>query len=246
MQTVPIETAQNVTIDYEIAGVGERILAYFIDAIIIIAYAIAVVIGYFAAQKYVALLKEWAVLYFALLMLPLPFYDLICETTMDGQSFAKKLVGIKVVKLDGTQPSVGSYLLRWVLRLVDIGFFSGAVAVITILINGKGQRLGDIAAGTTVIRLGQRVKMSDTILVRLDESYTPVFEEAGKLDERTVTIVKEVLDFEDKNRKAKSAKEIMKKTKARLEELMGVTSGMDPKEFLEKVLSDYNYYQQKR
>ena len=51
MQTVPIETAQNVTIDYEIAGVGERILAYFIDAIIIIAYAIAVVIGYFAAQK---------------------------------------------------------------------------------------------------------------------------------------------------------------------------------------------------
>src|SRR4030042_6425346 len=245
MQTVPIETAQNVTIDDETAGVGERILAYFIDAFIIIAYYIAVVIGFFAIEKYIITLKDWSVLYFVVLFLPVLFYDLICETTMDGQSVAKKLVRIKVVKLDGTQPSVGSYLLRWILRLIDIGLFSGAVAVITILINGKGQRLGDIAAGTTVIRLGQRVKMSDTILVRLDESYTPVFEEAGKLDERTVTIVKEVLGFEDKNRKAKSAKEIMKKTKARLEELMGVTSGMDPKEFLEKVLSDYNYYQQK-
>lgn len=242
MQTVPIQTAQNVTIEYETAGVGERILAVMVDYIIIFSYAFAVVFAYLYFEDYI---KDIAVVYFMLLAIPVVCYDLICEIAMDGQSFGKKLIRIKVVKLDGRQPSVSSYLLRWVLRIVDISLMGGAVAVFTILLNGKGQRLGDIAAGTTVIRLSQRVKISDTILVPIDENYKPAFPEAGRLDVRTVTIIKEVLDFEKKNKRSRAAEDILSKTKAKLEETMGVTSRIEPREFLESVLMDYNYYQGK-
>ena len=240
MQTVPIQTAQNVTIEYVTAGVGERILAAMVDYIIIFSYAFAIIAAYLFVKDYI---KEIAVIYFILLALPAVCYDLICEIAMDGQSFGKKLIGIKVVKLDGTQPSVGSYLIRWILRIIDISFMGGAVAVLTILLNGKGQRLGDIAAGTTVIRLKQSVKISDTILVPIDDTYRPAFPEAGRLDVRTVTIIKEVLDFEKKNGRTRAAEDILARTKVKLEETMGVSTRIDPKEFLEAVLKDYNYYQ---
>ncbi len=242
MQTVSIETAQNVNIEYETAGLGERILAAMVDYIILFAYAILVMLVYFAVGDYI---KNFTVAFFILMALPAFTYDLICEITMDGQSFGKKLLGIKVVKLDGTQPSVGSYLLRWILRIIDISFLGGTVAVVTILLNGKGQRLGDIAAGTTVIRMKQSVKMSDTILVPLGDDYRPVFPEAEKLDDGTITIIKEVLDFEKKNRSAASTEEILQRTRAKLEEAMNVTAGMEPKDFLETVLRDYNFFHAK-
>jgi uncharacterized RDD family membrane protein YckC len=240
MQTVPIQTAQNVTIEYETAGVGERILAAMVDYVIIFSYSFAVFFAYLYVEKYI---KDIVIVYFILLAIPVVCYDLICEIVMDGQSFGKKLIGIKVVKLDGTQPSVGSYLLRWILRIIDISLLWGAVAVLAILFNGKGQRLGDIAAGTTVIRLKQSVKISDTILVPIADNYQPAFPEAGRLDVRTVTIIKEVLDFEKKNRRSRAAEDILARTKAKLEEAMGVTARIEPKEFLEAVLKDYNYYQ---
>ncbi len=242
MQTVPIETAQNVTIEYETAGVGERILSALVDYIILFAYAFLVLLGYFAAGNY---LKNYSAAFFILAALPAFLYDLICEAAMDGQSFGKKLIGIKVVKLDGSQPSLGSYLIRWVLRIVDISLLGGTVAVLTILLNGKGQRLGDIAAGTAVIRLKQTVTMSDTILVPIADDYRPLFPGAAKLDDGVVTIIKETLEFDRKNRSAPSAYRILLKARTKLEEVMKVSASMEPKEFLETVLKDYNYYHKK-
>jgi uncharacterized RDD family membrane protein YckC len=245
MQTVSVQTAQNVAIDYEIASVGERILATLVDFAIIIAYGLGLFIGYSYTSGYEFMKEYWGLL--ALIAsVPVFFYDFICETAMNGQSFGKKLIRIKVVKLDGTQPSVGSYLLRWLLRSVDIYFFTGAVALLTILISGKGQRVGDIAAGTTVIRLKQSVKMGDTILVHVDENYRPAFPSASRLDDRTMTIVKEVLDFEKKNRNTGSSRKILESTKVRLEAKLGVSAaGLEPRLFLETLLKDYNYYQRK-
>jgi len=242
MQTVPIETAQNVTIEYETAGVGERILSALVDYLILFAYAFLVLLGYFAASSY---LKNYAAAFFILAALPAILYDLICETAMDGQSFGKKLIGIKVVKLDGSQPSLGSYLLRWILRIVDISLLGGTVAVLTILLNGRGQRLGDIAAGTTVIRLKQAVTMSDTILVPVADDYRPLFPGAAKLDDSIVRIIKETLEFDRKNRTAPSAHRILSKARLKLEEVINVSADMEPREFLETVLKDYNYYHKK-
>lgn len=239
MQTVSVVTAQNVDIEYPLASIGERILAAVVDYIVIGVYAFLLVILYVYFQKYV---KGSMIAFGVLAALPALLYDFLCELALNGQSFGKMALRIRVVRIDGTQPSAGAYLLRWILRIVDITMSSGSVAVLTILINGKGQRVGDIAAGTTVIRLKSAVTIGDTILVPLDENYRPVFEEAKKLGGQPVTIIREVLDFHKKNRNARSAAEVLLTTKSMLEEKMGVKSAMEPKEFIETVLKDYNYF----
>lgn len=242
MQNVKIETAQNVDIHYETASVGDRIVATIFDYIIFIGYFIALAI----LASYIAdYLGDDIVPLYMLASLPLIFYDLICEVFMDGQSFGKKLKKIKVVKIDGTQPTLGSYLLRWVLRIIDTGMSTGAVAVLTILLHGKGQRIGDIAAGTTVINLKRKVSLDDTIFMHLEDNYQPTFPAAEHLETRVIAIIKEVLDFDRTNRNSKSSSKILEKTRDNVMNKMGVTSIMQPKDFLVTVLKDYNYYQGK-
>ena len=62
------------------------------------------------------------------------------------------------MRLDGTRPGLGDYVLRWLLRPIEVIAFTSGVRqpCITILLNGKGQRLGDLAAGTTVVSLLRR------------------------------------------------------------------------------------------
>jgi uncharacterized RDD family membrane protein YckC len=60
---------------------------------------------------------------------------------MNGQSLGKKVVAIKVVKLDGTQPGIGSFILRSILRVIDIQLLNGLVALISVAASDKSQRL---------------------------------------------------------------------------------------------------------
>lgn len=68
-----------------------------------------------------------------------------------GQSFGKKLINIRVVKVDGSTPSIGSYLLRWLLFPID-GPITSGLGLLVVLLNKNNQRLGDLAAGTMVIK----------------------------------------------------------------------------------------------
>jgi uncharacterized RDD family membrane protein YckC len=69
-----------------------------------------------------------------------------------GQTVGKMLLGIKVVREGtGEVPGIGAAAIRTVLRIID-GFFFYLVAFITVLVSGKNQRLGDMAANTLVVR----------------------------------------------------------------------------------------------
>jgi uncharacterized RDD family membrane protein YckC len=69
-----------------------------------------------------------------------------------GQTVGKMLLGIKVVREDtGEVPGLGAAAIRTVLRIID-GLFAYLVAFIAVLISGKNQRLGDMAANTLVVR----------------------------------------------------------------------------------------------
>ncbi|MDX1627762.1 MAG: RDD family protein, partial [Fulvivirga sp.] len=153
MQNVNIRTAQNVGIQYELAGLGNRIAAFVIDAVILFFYLIVVM--WMISQ--IQLNSIWILFGF---YLPVLFYHLICEVFFNGQSIGKKQMKIKVVQLDGSSPTFGAYILRWILRLVDISTFSGAIAVVTISMSKHGQRLGDMAAGTTVVKVEREVKVA--------------------------------------------------------------------------------------
>src|SRR5690606_34099611 len=93
---------------------------------------------------------------------------------MEGQTPGKKLMKIKVVKIDGYQASFADYMIRWVFRIVDVSF-AGVVGLISMIVSKNNQRLGDIASGTAVISLKNNINISHTILENIHENYVPSF-----------------------------------------------------------------------
>ena len=177
MQTVSVRTAQNVVIDYPVASLGDRILAYFIDVLIIIAYFILIFLIMASGDV------GSTALFISTLVIPPFLYHLLFEIFMNGQSPGKRQMNIKVVRLDGTPATIGNYIIRWLLRLIEIDFLSGAVALLTIAISGKGQRLGDIAAGTTVVKLVKQAAVTaKEVFTLADENYSPVFQQVIQLN----------------------------------------------------------------
>jgi uncharacterized RDD family membrane protein YckC len=232
MENVQIQTAQNVALEYETASVGERILAVLIDRVLLAGY----LFGAFALGDQLNINNgTWM----TIIWIPAFIYEFLCEAFLNGQTFGKRALKIKVIKTDGSQPSLGDYFLRWLLRLVDVTISGGTVAVITILINGKGQRLGDIAAGTTVIKMKQRVTLQDTLFKKVEEEYAPTFPQVVNLTDRDITLLKEVLEL---NRREREALPALLAIDKRLREVMNVQSEMNPFQFTTTVLKDYNYY----
>lgn len=233
MDNIRIETTQNVDIEYEVASVGDRILATLLDYLFFLAYIL--LIGVLAAIIGTDFLDSLAII--SLIVLPILLYDLLCETFLQGRSFGKIIMKIKVVKIDGTQATFGSYLLRWLLRIVDTRLFGGVIALVAILANGKGQRVGDMAAGTTVIKMKQKVQLSDTILNKAVPDYTLVFTQVSKLTDNDIAIIKDVMKVCLKSGNNEALSKLASKTK----ETMGVTINMPDIQFLNTVLQDYSY-----
>ncbi|MCX2839324.1 RDD family protein [Salinimicrobium sp. MT39] len=234
MDNFQIETAQNISITQNVAGVGERILAYLIDGLMMLAYVIIVTMlmgGLDGNQG-----QEW--LFMSVVLLPLLLYFLLWESLWNGQSPGKAALQLRVVKLDGSKPAFSNYMVRWLLRIVDITITSGSVAVVTILLNGKGQRLGDLAAGTTVISERVRTGLDNTLLVNVPDDYRPVYPQVTMLSDRDVQEIKEIY----RSSLASSNYRVIAKLSNRVSDLLGVTPEDKPVQFLKTVLKDYSYY----
>lgn len=228
METVHIETTQNVALHYEVATIVDRGLAVVIDWLLLAGYTIALMM---LDNKLHLDTPQWAQI--ILFGVPWTFYHLVSELLMDGQSFGKRARNIKVARLDGGQPGLGHYLLRWMLRMVDALFFLGAVVI---LFNGKGQRLGDIAAGTTVISLKQRFSLEDTLLTDVPEGHEVEFREAARLTDAQARLIKEVLG------NSSAAKPVaVLKLAIRFQEELTLDRPADPEKFLRTLLADYLY-----
>ena len=192
MSEIIIETSHNVEINLNAASLSHRILAYFIDILLIIVYCIFFgiifsIITSFGNQNW------WTpVLIFVVFVLPLLLYHLLMEFFNNGQSVGKMIVKIRVVKSDGSQPTLGNYLLRWILRPIDF-FFYGSVAILTIVFSKFHQRLGDMAAGTIVIRNKEKVTLDELSKYINDDSYVPVFQNANALSQMQINVIKDAL-----------------------------------------------------
>lgn len=237
METIRVTTSQNIDIDYEVAGLGERIVARIIDyALFILILILALItissIGINMGRLTTIIL---IVIYSSLFV----FYDLICEAFIGGQSIGKRIMKIKVISLDGAQPSFGQYLMRWVFRIVDFLLTSNLCALISVAVSENRQRLGDIVAGTTLIKTEQRVKMSHISFMPQTEEYEPIFAEATQLSEKDVALIQDVINTYVKTQNAT----VVYTMANRVKEHLGVTppSHMNDLKFLQTVIKDYGY-----
>ena len=188
MRTIDVLTSQNVTINYELAPLRDRIFATIIDVItMIIAVIILLMILAGPLQEYVIYLFVLPIFF---------FYILVSEILMDGQTLGKKALGIKVIKLNGVEPSMNDFVIRWAFRSIDIWGSLGSIGCMLISSTADGQRLGDIVANTTVIRISpaQRVRLSDILNIRSMQNYTPVFPQVREFSEADMLLLKEVMD----------------------------------------------------
>ena len=237
MSQIQIQTTQNVALSFTPASVGDRILAHFIDWVIFIAWFLIFALLYSGMGNFISTGKIGIVVFFVFMLLPVMLYDLLFEALMNGQTLGKRAMNVRVLALDGTPPTLGAYIMRWIFRLVDTGIFGSMVALIVAAVNGKGQRLGDIAAGTAVVKLKQAVSLEQLRQEKIQENYVPMFPEASLLSDRDVVTIRAVL----KKGKDENNSLLVWEAAQKVKEVIGVQTEMDSMEFLRQVLQDHTY-----
>ena len=233
MSEIGFQTTQNVEILDRLATLPDRIFAWLIDGIILGAYGVLM-------RYAVGLYYDIWVLYL-IILIPASLYHLLCETFFDGASVGKMALGIKVVGHDGTKARFSSLLIRWAFRLIDITVTIGSAAILSIGFSNRSQRLGDLAAGTVVIKAKDNVDLNDTIYTEVEEGYQPVFKEASLLSDKDILIINDTIKYvKSMDTGDSDAIVIQYKLKKQLETKLQISSDMVPMEFLKTIKKDYN------
>ena len=229
-----IQTAQNVALAVAPAGLGERVLAWLADTALWVGYVLLVA----------ALLEEGGVetvtLYVLLVFAPVLLYHLLFEVFFDGQTPGKRLLKVRVARLDGAQPTLGQFLVRWLLRFVDVTASSGTVAVVAVGVTRRSQRLGDLAAGTTVIRQRRRVRLAEVLYPEPPPGYVPAFPQAEALSDADVRTLRAVLVRLRIAKRDRRSTALAERAKEAVEAKLGLgPSPLAAPEFLETVVRDH-------
>ncbi|CAN5455563.1 RDD family protein [soil metagenome] len=163
-----IDTPENVTFGYEIAGIGSRFIGALVDtfilviALIVLNILLGLLLAWSEGPKQLfntnfedeiswlggLLLALYTLLNFALIW----GYFIVFELVWNGQTPGKRLAKTRVVRMDGNPAGFIEIAVRNLVRIVD--FLPGAYAIglITMFFNHRARRLGDFAAGTLVVK----------------------------------------------------------------------------------------------
>nr|WP_315145880.1 RDD family protein [uncultured Flavobacterium sp.] len=245
MSELSISTTQNVVINFKAASVGERMLASLLDFLIKVAYIIVIGYVFFYLLGIGDLLDRvdmWSrmsvILFF---FFPVIIYSVTLESIFEGQTIGKKLIKIKVVKIDGYQAGFGDYLIRWLFRIIENNMLGGLIGLVAMIVNSKTQRMGDMAAGTAVITLKNNISIDHTILENIGDAYVPIYPLVIKLSDNDMRIIKDTFLVAEK----KADAETIRKLTQKIESVTGIKnqSGNNV-DFIKTILKDYNFYTQ--
>ncbi len=239
MTQLTINTTQNVKINFEVASLFSRGIACLLDYLFKFLYVIFIVLIWNKFYITTWFSDEFSRSAFILLLLfPIFFYSLFFEAFMQGTTPGKKIMKIKVIKIDGYQATFVDYLVRWIFRLIDLMIGGGIIGVVMIAISDKGQRLGDLVAGTSVISIKNTHQLAATIYQELEQEYSPVYIQALQLSDNDIRLIKEVLEDFRKTRDYK----LLDKLTVKVEHVLGVSRKTSSQlEFINTVLKDYNF-----
>ncbi len=189
---------------------------------------------------------------------PMLLYSLITELLMNGQTVGKKLMSIRVISLDGGEPTFGQFLLRWITKFFEWPFlfgyvvfseralyfyiiitgFLGMAVVILIAATKRSQRLGDLAAGTVIIDTKSSLSVADTVFMDVkNENYKVSFPEVMRLSDSDINTIKTVITQARK----RNNDDMSYRVEAKVKQVLSIQSELPPTDFLEKLLEDYNY-----
>ena len=257
MSIIRIETAFNIDLEFEIAPFHKRLFAYIIDFVILVLYLFGMktlLYEVFGIQMRINMGFDILVI-----SLPMLLYSLVAEVTMNGQTFGKKLMSIRVISLDGGEPLLGQFILRWITKFYEWPFLFGYVlfpspgivfiyaiitgmlgvgVIIIITITKNSQRLGDLAAGTVVVNTRSDLSISDTVFMNVSgENYKVLFPQVMRLTDSDINTIKSVLTQAKKRR----SNEMSIRVQNKIKEVLQIETNLSAPDFLEKLMEDYNY-----
>ncbi len=255
MSIITISTPFNIDLEFKLANFGKRVLAWFIDLMVICAYDYVIVKFLFDSLHIE--IRENIIMDILLLVLPVMAYQLAFEIFFNGQTIGKRVTGIKIIDSEGQEPTWGQYLIRWTLAIgnyfiflmplviisnpfsiVGVAFFY-IPDVITILASKKSQRIGDLAAGTVVIDATYQPDITETIYKEIEvKDYTPMFPQVMRLTDRDINGIRNLLKIK---RSGKDDIAYMQQVVNKIKSVLNIESEMDGYDFLEQLLYDYNY-----
>ena len=253
MPEIQISTPFNIDIEFEIAAFHKRLLAYLVDLVLLILYMFSMLYLLYGGFRVGEGSYGFVMI---VLLIPMLFYTMMSELWLNGQTVGKKIFKIKVVSLDGGEPTLGQYLLRWFMRFYEWAFIifflfwgngwmgilllmiGGIISIIIIAISPKSQRLGDIVAGTVVVEKHSKLTVHDTIFMQVNETdYKVKFPEVMRLSDRDINTIKNVLNQTKKT----NSYEMCNRIAIKVQDVLKVSTDMYALDFLEKIMEDYNY-----
>ena len=241
MAAIDIRTAQNVTIEYELASLRERFLAFFLD--LVIYYAIAFCLSYIIMLLFGGWMTRWGFMFWNTIIwfVGLMLYHFLSEILANGRTWGKRALGIKVVRLDGRVPGLGDYLLRSLFLIVDFFFSFGVLGAVLIGSTFNHQRFGDLAANTTVIRVKNKMhfRLEDILKIQSIENYEPQYPAVRQLKESDMIMIKNLIARYQTWRNEANADAVQRTVEKVCTELSIEAPPQNKLEFLKTLIRDY-------
>lgn len=236
MESINIRTSQNVIINYELAPLRDRFLGLFIDIIIVGAVTLLLffVFSFFDSELLNSILR------FAFFLLFL-FYSLGMEVMNNGQTLGKMAAGVKVIKLDGSEPSLSDFLMRTIFHFIDTAICVGVLGGIFIATSEYKQRMGDRAANTVIVKLKtlSSFSLKDILNISTTEDYEPIYTEIKNIGEQDMLIIKNAL-IRHRNNPSENNVMVLNKLSLKMSGVLELEKR--PKnniEFLKTLIKDY-------
>lgn len=238
-EKLTIDTPEQIALELPLAGVGSRFLALAIDTIIqALAFAALIVAGA-GLLRAIGRISESTGLWGCALLLLAAFalyygYFLLFEALDNGRTPGKRLVGLRVIGDDGRPLTVQQAIVRNLVRIVDSLPGVYGIGIASALLSPRAQRLGDLAAGTVVVResrmpvAGVATGLAPATGVRLG---------AARLSDDEIRVVETFLQRRegmDADVRARAAEAIA----ARVRHRLGLTADGDNEELLERILAE--------
>lgn len=160
-RVLEVETSESVVFHYELAGVGSRGIAAILDLVaisalilgeILLTFLVTAIVGRIIDRS-IYLFTTWALAgLIVAVFITFWGYYIFGDVARNGQTWGKRRLGIRVVREDGSRVTVIDSVIRNLVRVIDLLPGNYTVGVASIMLSREARRIGDIAAGTVVIR----------------------------------------------------------------------------------------------